>query len=134
MNPVPGFEAHAVRVVARVGKAEAEFLGVLDQPIVRRRLLESFGQWRDTGRVDIDGTTGVVLAETRESADAQNLVDGLASGQFSGDDLALIIKTAKGGDDFQGNIRLAGGVAHGLPLGGRGALHTLFASSLVEAD
>jgi hypothetical protein len=95
--PVPRLVTETVRVIERVGEEKTEFVRVRFQPAKRRRPREIRIEPEVLRRPNIEGTTGVMLAEPWRCNVVQDVADRLAGCEFRADDFCLPAYAAETG-------------------------------------
>src|SRR2546427_10829826 len=99
-GPVPWFVGYAEPIIARIGHRETEAASVPHEPTEGRHRLEPFRQWRAAWRRQVHGSARMVLAVTWRRVYLQNLLQGLAGGDLSLENLPLILQAAEGRDEL----------------------------------
>ena len=113
---MPGFINKSIGIITRIGHGKAEIPASGRQPHKGIRFLEFFGQRPTAGGRDVDGSAGVMLAESRRGVDLQNLRYLKPDLQFVPDQLSLIFETPESGHDEETHTIATCRFRHLLPL------------------
>jgi len=111
-------------VPARVGHDEAEFSGVAAEPAEGGGTRETVFDRNVGGIADVDGTAGVVLAETRGGDEAEDVGERATMGEVATDDAMLARDAAEAREGDQRDAIGGSGGVHALPSGGGAAGET----------
>jgi len=112
---MPRFVGDALPVVPWVGEVKPELPGVPLQPAKFPRACEGGFQFQVSRRPEIERPTGVVLAASRHSAHAEDILDALAARELAPDDGGLSRDAAKRRQRSQGYANCSRGGLHFSP-------------------